>query len=121
MFVKAGSIIPVGPKVQYATQPVNKPIRLFIYPGANGTYTIYNDDGETYKYEKGKYSLIPMKWDDQKKELTLGKRIGSYEGMKEVRKFELILVQPGKVHGLDAHKINTTVTYDGKEQVVSLK
>jgi len=120
LFVKAGSIIPVGPKVQYASQLVDKPMRLFIYPKANGTYTLYNDDGETYKYEQGKYSLIPMKLDNQRRELIIGKRTGSYDGMKEVRKFELVLVQPGNVHGLNAHKVDTTITYDGKKQVVSL-
>jgi len=120
LFVKAGSIIPVGPKVQYASQPTNKPIRLFLYPGANTTYKLYEDDGETYRYEQGKYSQIPMNWNDQKKRLTMGDRIGSFKGMKSVRKFEIVLVKPGKVHGLHSQKVDTTITYNGKEQVISL-
>jgi len=121
LFVKAGSIIPVGPKVQYASQPVDKPLRLFIYPGTDGSYKLYNDDGETYAYEKKKYSQIPMHWNDQEKELTIGDRIGSYKQMKEIRKFDIILVRPGKVNGLESQTVDTTITYKGKKQVVSIE
>jgi len=121
LFVKAGSIIPLGPKVQYATQPTNKPTRLFIYPGANDSYKLYDDDGETYRYQKGKYARIPMSWNEQKKALTIGNRKGSFKGMKEKRMFQIVLVRPGKVHGLSNQKVDTTVTYNGKKQVISLK
>lgn len=121
LFVKAGSIIPVGPKVQYAVQPSDKAIRLFIYPGADGAFQLYNDDGETYQYEQGRYSKIPMNWNEQTKQLTIGKREGSFEGMKKARKFDIVLVQPGKVYGLKNQKVDTSIAYNGKKKVISLK
>ena len=121
LFVKAGSIIPVGPKIQYASQPSNNPVRLFIYPGTSGSFELYDDDGTTYQYEQGKYSKIPMSWDEQARQLTLGKRVGSFDEMKKDRKFNITLVQPGKAHGLETQKVDTSITYDGEKKVISLK
>lgn len=82
LFVRAGSIIPYGPKIEYASE-MNDPIELRVYPGADGTFTIYEDEGDNYNYEKGAYSTIPIRWDDSRRTLTIGKRSGTFAGMKK--------------------------------------
>ena len=101
VFVKAGSIMPFAPDQQYTKQIKNPVITLRVYPGANASFELYEDDGETYNYEKRAYSLIPVHWDDQAKMLRIGKRKGSFEGMAEERQFKIVLQEgakePGKV------------------------
>jgi alpha-D-xyloside xylohydrolase len=97
LFIKAGSIIPMGPFLQYATEKPADPIELRIYPGADGSFTLYEDENDNYNYEKGNYATIEFKWDDAKRELTLGKREGKFPGMLKERTFNVIVV--GKDHG----------------------
>ena len=78
LFVKAGSIIPIGPKVQYATEKKWDNLEIRIYPGADGEFTLYEDENDNYNYEKGIYSTITFTWDDAKKELTINDRKGSF-------------------------------------------
>ncbi len=87
LFVKAGSILPLGPDVQYATEETGKPVELRIYPGADATFTLYDDDCETYAYEKGEFAKIPLEWDDSSRTLTIGARKGAYPGMPQNREF----------------------------------
>ena len=102
-FVKAGSILPLGPDVQYNGEKSWETLELNVYPGADGTYAFYEDAFETYDYEKGAYSEIPMTWNDATKTLTLGARRGTFDGMIEKRTFKV------HVPGL----ADRTVTYDG--------
>lgn len=96
VFVKAGSIIPFGPDQQYSKQVKNPVITLRVYQGADASFELYEDDGETYDYEKGAYSIIPMHWNDRSKTLTIGKRKGSFKGMAEKRQFKVEFVTPGE-------------------------
>jgi len=120
LFVKAGSIIPMGPTIQYATEK-NDPIEIRIYPGADGKFTLYEDENDNYNYEKGIYSTITFNWDDVKKELTISARKGSFPGMLTERKFNFVRVENNKGIGINsAEKFDQVVTYDGKKVVVKL-
>ena len=81
LYVKAGSMIPMGPYIQYATEKPADPIELRIYPGADGTFELYEDENDNYNYEKGKYALIPFSWNDKTKTLTISDRKGEFDGM----------------------------------------
>ncbi len=91
LYVKAGSIIPFGPKVQYAEEKDWSNLEIHVYTGANGEFSLYEDENDNYNYEKGAYSLIKFKWDDANKKLTIAKREGSFDGMLDSRKFTVIL------------------------------
>ncbi|MCC8407778.1 glycoside hydrolase family 31 protein [Mucilaginibacter sp. UR6-1] len=100
LFVKAGSIIPFGPDQQYTQQVKNPVITLRIYPGADADFNLYEDDGESYHYEKGAYSVIPIHWDDRNGTLTLGKRKGSFPGMAGNRLFKIEFISTGAENAL---------------------
>ncbi len=91
MFVRAGSIIPLGPEMQYVTEKKWDNLELRVYPGADGEFTLYEDEGDNYNYEKGVYATITLKWDDSSRTLTLGGRTGEYPGMLESRLFTVVL------------------------------
>jgi alpha-D-xyloside xylohydrolase len=115
LFVRAGSIIPFGPERQYIAEKTNDPITLYVYEGADGDFTLYEDDGLTNGYEKGAYSEIPIHWDDAGKRLVLGERRGEFVGMLKKRKFEVVIVGPKKKVGysFDA-KAQRSVVYEGR-------
>ena len=92
LFVRAGSIVPYGPKIEYATEK-DDPIELRVYPGADGTFTIYEDEGDNYNYERGAYSTIPIRWDNAQRTLTIGKRSGTFAGMKKEHTFQIVWVK----------------------------
>jgi alpha-D-xyloside xylohydrolase len=96
IFVRAGSILPYGPDVQYATQSVD-PIEIRVYRGANGSFTLYEDEGDNYNYETGAYATIPITWNDATQTLTIGARQGSFPGMLASRTFRVVWVSAG--HG----------------------
>ena len=91
LYVKAGSIIPFGPKVQYANEEIG-PLTVRIYPGANGSFTFYDDERDNYNYEEGAYATFEMKWDDSTQKLTIEAQQGTYDGMPESRKIILVKV-----------------------------
>src|SRR5690606_7178534 len=91
LFVKAGAIVPTGPDVQYAEEQSGAVIHLKIYPGANGSFTLYEDEGDNYNYEDGQYSTISMIWHNANRTLTLENRVGSFEGMQQHRQFSIEL------------------------------
>jgi len=121
LFVKAGSIIPMGPFIQYATEKPANPIELRIYPGANGTFELYEDENDNYNYEKGKYAVIPISWNDKSKTLTIGDRKGEFDGMLKKRTFNIVLVNQTTGTGLDLSKISTSIQYNGKRTSIKLK
>jgi len=121
LFVKAGSIVPTGPFVQYATEKPADPVELRIYPGADGEFTLYEDENDNYNYEQGVFATIRFAWDDAHKKLTIGTREGSFPGMLQQRTFRVVVV--GQDHGTGIEiekKPDRTVTYQGEELVVSL-
>ena len=91
MFVRAGSILPLGPEMQYVGEKAWDHLEIRIYPGADGSFTLYEDEGDNYNYEKGVYATIPFSWNDKTSSLTVGSRQGSYPGMLASRQFTFIL------------------------------
>ena len=110
MFVRAGSIVPMGPEMQYVGEKSWDNLELRVYPGADGQFVLYEDEGDSYNYEKGAYSIIHVKWNERARTLTIEARQGTFKGMLQERRFT-ILTPEGK---------QQTITYDGKKQVISL-
>jgi len=112
--VKAGSILPTGPEIAYTDEKPADPIVLWVYAGADGEFTLYEDDGVTYGYEKGACTRILIRWNDAARTLTIAKREGSFTGMQKERTFEVILVSKAKPVGFSfAPKADKSVRYDG--------
>lgn len=120
IYVKAGTILPLGPKVQYATEKKWDQLTLQIYPGADGEFTLYEDENDNYNYEKGVYATIQLKWNDQKKTLTIGDRKGSFPGMLKNRSFSIALISKDNATAKVGVKADKTVSYKGKEIVIQL-
>jgi alpha-D-xyloside xylohydrolase len=95
--VRAGSILPLGPVVEYAGQAAD-PIEIRIYPGADGDFNLYEDEGDSYRYEHGAHAIIPIHWDDANRTVTIGAREGSYPGMAAGHTFNVVIVRSG--HGV---------------------
>ena len=110
LYIKAGSIVPFGPDVQYATEKPWDELTVRVYPGADGSFILYEDEFDNYNYEKGAYTEIPMTWDDSARRLTIGARKGEYKGMIAERKFRVVLPD-GK---------EKTVSYKGKKVSVKI-
>ena len=120
LYVKAGSIIPIGPRVQYAGQKRWDNIEVRVYRGANGKFVLYEDENDNYNYEKGVYATISFDWNDATKTLTINPRNGSYPGMPSSRTFNIVVVEPGKGSGVGTAKPDRVVTYAGKKVSVKL-
>jgi alpha-D-xyloside xylohydrolase len=121
LYIKAGTIIPIGPKVQYATEKKWDNLEIRVYAGADGEFTLYEDENDNYDYEKGIYSTITFTWDDVKKVLTINNRKGSFPGMLNERKFSIVWVFKNNGVGMDpVEKYDNVVTYNGKKVVVKL-
>jgi alpha-D-xyloside xylohydrolase len=119
IFVKAGSIVPMGPKIEYATQSID-PLEIRIYKGANGSFTLYDDEGDNYNYETGKYATIQFTWDDAAGKLTIGAQQGSYTNMPASRTFNVVWVGASHGAGIDVTATaDQTVKYDGTEVSVT--
>jgi len=101
VFARTGSILPYGPRVESASAKAD-PIELRIYPGADGDFTLYEDEGDNYDYEHGAYSVIPIHWDDKAATITIGNRSGKFPGMLEQRTIRIVLVRPGHGSGIDS-------------------
>lgn len=121
LYVKAGSILPVGPDVQYATEKKWDNLEIRVYDGANGSFIFYEDENDNYNYEKGAYSTIPFTWDNGKRILTIGDCSGEFTGMIRERKFNIVCVGRNKGTGMDAIAgFDKTVVYSGKKTTVRL-
>ena len=121
IYVRAGSILPWGPAVQYSTEKKWDNLTIRIYPGADAEFTLYEDEFDNYNYEKGAYTTILMKWDDKERTLTINERKGNYKGMLKNRKFNIILVEPGKGCGdKDSPTFDQSISYKGKQVNVKL-
>jgi len=116
LFIKAGSIIPMGPFLQYSTEKPADPIELRIYPGADGHFTLYEDENDNYNYEKGIYATIDFTWNDSEKTLAISDRKGEFPGMLKERKFNVVLVSPANGKGLDVENMfYKVINYNGKK------
>jgi alpha-D-xyloside xylohydrolase len=119
LYIRAGSILPLGPDVQYADEKPDAPVELRIYPGHDGILRLYEDDGTTYDYEKKQYSWIPMQWDNDTKTLTLGAREGSFPGQQEMRSFSVVVVAGEKGKG-EKESAGRLVQYNGSALTIRL-
>jgi len=116
LFVRAGSILPMGPQIEYASEEPGGAIELRIYRGADGKFDLYEDAGDGYGYQQSQHVVIPLAWDDRNSQLTIGARQGSYDGMIQHRRFNVVLVASG--HGVGPNITDApsaTIEYDGKE------
>ncbi len=122
LFVKPGSIIPMGPFLQYSSEKPADPIELRIYRGADGKFTLYEDEGDNYNYEKGKYAVIPISWNEGKHSLEIGKRTGDFPGMLKERTFNIVCVSENHGAGIPiTEKPDAVVHYTGRAEKISLK
>jgi alpha-D-xyloside xylohydrolase len=118
LFIKAGSIVPMGPNIQYATQSID-PLEIRVYKGQNGSFTLYEDQGDTYNYESGQYSQISFTWNESTQQLTIGARTGSYSGMPVNRTFNIVWVTSNHGNGVNVSAADQVVNYDGTQVVVN--
>jgi alpha-D-xyloside xylohydrolase len=121
VFVKEGAIVPTGPDIQYTAQKPADTIRVFVYAGTNGAFSLYEDEGVNYNYEKGLFSTIPMSYNEENQTLTIGTRQGSFPGMLQHRVFEVVWVSKAHFTGLDfSVPPDATVQYDGTQVSVKM-
>jgi alpha-D-xyloside xylohydrolase len=120
LFIRAGSILPLGPDMEYAAEKPADPIELRVYRGANGNFTLYEDENDNYNYEKGAHATIPFSWDEATQTLTIGDRTGTFPGMLETRTFRVVFVgvNHGAGGGLTEH-VDKIVPYTGKKVTVA--
>jgi alpha-D-xyloside xylohydrolase len=119
LYVRAGSIVPLGPEEEWSTAKPADPIELRIYAGADGDFSIYEDENDTYNYEKGAYATIPLHWDDAAHTLTIGDRKGQFTGMLENRTFSVVFVRENHGVGISkADQADKIAQYSGKQLTV---
>jgi alpha-D-xyloside xylohydrolase len=121
LYVREGSMVPMGPLVEYATQKPADDIELRIYPGADGHFTLYEDANNTYNYEKGEFATFDLNWNDKAKELSISERKGTFPGMLKTRKFSVVVVAENKGTGeKQTVKPDKIVEYNGKAIKIKL-
>jgi alpha-D-xyloside xylohydrolase len=121
LFVKAGSVIPLGSEKQYTTQHVNEATELRIYSGTDVSFRLYEDDGVSYNYEKGQSATIDINWNEANQTLTIGKRVGSFSGMKKEKTFQVVWVNAKNGVGIEPVSSAKNVTYNGNRITLKRK
>jgi alpha-D-xyloside xylohydrolase len=119
LYVRAGSILPIGPDVQYTTEKKWDNLEIRVYPGADGQFMLYEDENDNYNYEKGLFSTIVFNWNDRKKELTIQDRSGAFPGMSENRTFQIVLVT--EKNRDENPGMSKTIVYTGSKVTVNFK
>jgi len=121
LYVRAGSVLPLGPKQQYTGEKDGAPLEIRVYPGADGSFTLYEDENDNYNYEKGAYATTELRWNDKARQLTLADRRGSFSGLTATRTFRVIVVDQQHGTGLgDEQAPAKQVQYTGKKLTVKL-
>ena len=119
LYVKAGSIVPMGPELQHTAEKPADPLTLWVYTGANASFELYEDDGVTYDYEKGAFSTLPLRWDERAGTLSMGARTGSFPGMLHTREIRAVFVSKGAAIGHSpSPREARSVRYDGSPVVL---
>ena len=122
LFVRDGTILPLGPVVQYAAEKPADPMELRVYRGANGAFTIYEDQGDNYGYEKGVFATIPLTWSESNGTLTIEARSGGFPGMLNERTFRVVFVDENHgTGGAETENADAVVRYTGKPTVVNAR
>jgi alpha-D-xyloside xylohydrolase len=120
LYVRAGSIVPMGPDVQYATEKLADPIELRVYAGAVGNFTVYEDENDNYNYEKGAHATIRVEWDEAAGKLTIGERQGQFPGMLNARTFRIVFVGDNHGNGIEpTTQPDKVVEYSGKSVTIT--
>ena len=114
LFIKAGAIVPMGPIVQYSGKKTADTLEIRVYKGMNAQFDLYEDEGDNYNYERGKYTIIPFKWDEVRNTLTIGRKQGSYPGSLSNRIFNVVFVTESDGHEITVNTIKNKVSYSGK-------
>lgn len=120
LYVREGAIIPYGPDVQYSDEKPAEVITLYVYAGKDGAFTLYEDEGVNYNYEKGAYATIPFTYNDAEGTLTVGNRTGEFSGMLKERTFNVVKVDRNQPQPFDLNAKGVMVKYDGMQQSVRL-
>jgi len=115
LYIKAGSIVPMGPYLQYATEKVADPIEIRVYTGADADFVLYEDENDTYNYEQGQFSTIALNWNEASKTLTIKDRKGEFPGMLKDRTFKIVYVNTTNGKGIEPAAKAQTVKYSGIE------
>ena len=122
LFIKAGSIVPIGPAVQHTAEKLDAPVTLYVYQGANGSFDLYEDDGLSYAYEKGEFARIPIRYDDASGTLSIGARAGSFPGMVATRTFNVRWISPDEANASDFDASpDESLTYSGQPVTFKVK
>jgi alpha-D-xyloside xylohydrolase len=110
----------MGPDEEWSDQKPADPMELRIYPGADADFTLYEDENDTYDYEKGMHATIRIQWDEAEKKLTIGERTGKFPGMLERRTFRVVFAGEGRGIGIEpSAQVDKTIAYSGQAVVVS--
>jgi alpha-D-xyloside xylohydrolase len=119
LYARSGSIIPIGPDIQSTAEQPNVAMELWVYPGQDGSFMLYEDEGDNYNYEKGAFATIPIRWEEQKRRLVLEERAGSYPGMPETVEFK-VMIMDEKAVGYDSNRLEdkTKVIYEGRQVII---
>ena len=121
VFVKAGAILPTGPELQYTSEKAADPLTLFVYTGQDGTFSLYEDEGTNYNYEKGAFSTIAIKYNEANRTLSISDRKGSFKGMLSSRTIRVVVIDPKSAKPLDfLQKAAQTIRYTGQETSIKL-
>jgi alpha-D-xyloside xylohydrolase len=121
LFVRAGSIIPMGGMIEYAGQADRDPMEIRIYPGRDGSFVLYDDQHDGYAYEDGEFSLVTLNWNDAERKLRLAKREGSFPGMASEMRWHPVIVSAGKGTGPERIPLEgDALIYKGSEFVTTL-
>jgi len=121
LFVKGGSIVPMGPLLQYATEKPADPLEIRIYPGEDASFLLYEDENDTYNYEKGKYATVKFTWNDLSRRLTISDRQGIFQGMPLKRRFNLVVAGDQRGIGVATTMVaDKSVEYVGKSMTINL-
>ena len=122
LFVRAGSIVPMGPAIQHTAEGRGGAITLHVYTGADGEFSLYEDDGVSRQYLSGAFARVPIRWHEAAGTLTIGRREGSFPGMAERREIRVSWNRPGRPRPLELDgRVDETVTYDGRQRVLTLR
>ena len=121
VYVREGSIIPFGPEMQYCDEKPAELINLYVYAGKDGQFLLYEDEGDNYNYERGKFATINIDYNDATRTVTFSKREGSFDGMLKQRRFNIVLITPDNARALNLdNPEGRMVNYNGKELSVRL-
>ena len=120
LYVRAGSIIPIGPRIQFAGDQPDAPVELWVYPGQDGTFMLYEDEDDNYNYEQGSFAIIHITWKDSTRQLTLDDRQGNYPGMQASKVFRVVIADGKPFDPLAEATRVREIFYDGKRLVVDL-